>query len=67
MTGRQMLAKVLLWWWVIVLGVAVIANPLICVLALYERNWFGALQFGVLSIVSTLVARATWRDLRRRH
>lgn len=62
-----MSAKVLLSWWVIVLSVAAIVNPVICVVALYERNWFGALQFGVLSIVSTLVARATWRDLRRRH
>lgn len=62
-----MIGRIILAWWVGLVALASIANPYIAIGQLTEENYAAAALFAGFSIVSWLVAKATWGDLKRRH
>ncbi|MBB6410826.1 hypothetical protein [Mesorhizobium sangaii] len=58
-----MIAKVILWLWLTIVGFAAIPNPTIAIALLAKGNISGCLEFGLFSIVSWAALRATWKDI----
>jgi len=57
------IARVILWVWLMIAGFAGIANPATAILLLAKGNISGCLEFGLFSIISWAALRATWRDI----
>lgn len=60
-----MLVRIVIVWFVAIVGLAAVANPDIAITQLSARNWGAAALFALFSVVSWAALRQAWRDLPR--
>lgn len=60
----DMVSRLLLLWWYVVIAFASIANPLVAIFQLYQGDLVGGAFFGAFTAVSWLVVRNVLRDVR---